>query len=132
MKTVSHVTFYWLTKFHCLIAFSSPNIWQYVCYDCLLTSLWHHKIRAVIKPFLYMTKRSRQTLKYLENKKSFWGEIKCFFHHFYRAFSCQKLSQTWEYAFKKALMGYSRRKNREGLGWRYGISKEITRGISRG
>ena len=36
----------------------------------------------LIKPFCYMTKKSRQKLKYLENEKSFWGEIKSIFHHF--------------------------------------------------
>ena len=30
----------------------------------------------LIRPFYHNTKRSRQKLKYLENKKSFWGEIK--------------------------------------------------------
>ena len=29
-----------------------------------------------------MTKKSRQKLKYLENERSFWGEIKIIFHHF--------------------------------------------------
>ena len=29
-----------------------------------------------------MTKKSREKLKYLENDKSFWGEIKSIFHHF--------------------------------------------------
>ena len=34
----------------------------------------------LIKPFRYMTKKSRQKLKYLENERSFWGEIqKTFF-----------------------------------------------------
>ena len=51
----------------------------------------------LIKPFCYMTIKSRQKLKYLENKKSFLVEIKSIFHHF---FSSQKLSQTWEFAFK--------------------------------
>ena len=36
----------------------------------------------LIKPFFYKTKKSRQKLKYLENKNSFWGEIKYIFHHF--------------------------------------------------
>ena len=36
----------------------------------------------LIKPFRYMTKKWRQKLKYLENEKSFWGEIKSIFHHF--------------------------------------------------
>ena len=34
------------------------------------------------KSFCYMTKNSRQKLKYHENKKSFWVEIKSIFHHF--------------------------------------------------
>ena len=38
-KNVSHVTFYQLIKFHCLIAFTSRDIGQYVYYNCLLTSL---------------------------------------------------------------------------------------------
>ena len=47
-----------------------------------------------------MTKKSRQKLKYLENEKSFWDEKKSIFNHFWRAFCCQKLPQTWEFAFK--------------------------------
>ena len=33
-------------------------------------------------------------------EKSFWDEIKNIFHRFWRAFSCQKLHQIWERAFK--------------------------------
>ena len=36
----------------------------------------------LIKPFCLMIKKSRQKLKYLENKKSFQGEIKSIFHNF--------------------------------------------------
>ena len=54
----------------------------------------------LIKPFLFIIRMPKQNLKYLENEKSFQGEIKSIFYHFLRAFSCQKLSQTWEYAFK--------------------------------
>ena len=36
----------------------------------------------LIKSFCYMTKKSRQKFKYLENEKNFWGEIKSTFHHF--------------------------------------------------
>ena len=35
----------------------------------------------LIKPLCYMTKKPRQKFKYLENEKSFWGEIKSIFHH---------------------------------------------------
>ena len=41
-KNVSHVMFYELTKFHCLIAFTSQNIGQYVYYNCFL--LCRHRI----------------------------------------------------------------------------------------
>ena len=36
----------------------------------------------LIKLFFYVTKKSRQKLKYLQNMKSFYGEIKSIFHHF--------------------------------------------------
>ena len=36
----------------------------------------------LIKPFCYITKKLRQKIKYLENKKSFSGEIKSIFHNF--------------------------------------------------
>ena len=36
----------------------------------------------LIKPFLYMTKTSRQILEYLENEKSFYGKNKSIFHRF--------------------------------------------------
>ena len=35
-----------------------------------------------IKPFFYMTKKSRQKVKFFENEKSFLDEIKIIFHHF--------------------------------------------------
>ena len=56
--------------FSCYIAFTSLDIGQYVYYNCLLTSLWRHKIWNLV------------------NEKSFWGDIKSIFHHFKRAFSC--------------------------------------------
>ena len=46
-----------------------------------------------------MTKKSKQKFDYLENEKSFLGEIKSIFYLFYRVFKCQKLSQTLEWAF---------------------------------
>ena len=54
----------------------------------------------LIRPFSYTTKKSRRKLKYLENEKSFYGEIKSIFHICQMAFKCQKLSQTLECAFK--------------------------------
>ena len=54
----------------------------------------------LIKAFFSMTKNSRQKLKYLENKKSFYDEIKGIFHNFQLASICQKLPRTWEFTFK--------------------------------
>ena len=51
------------------------------------------KIIFLIKPFWYITKIWRQKLKNVENKKSFWYEIRNIFHNFCRACRCQKLSQ---------------------------------------
>ena len=36
----------------------------------------------LIKLFLYLTKNGRQKFKYLEDKKSFYGEIRSIFHNF--------------------------------------------------
>ena len=36
----------------------------------------------LFKPFSYMTKKSRQKFKYLDNEKSFQGEVKSIFQHF--------------------------------------------------
>ena len=38
-------------------------------------------LASLIKPFLYMAKKSRQKFKYLENEKSF-QKTKSIFHHF--------------------------------------------------
>ena len=61
----------------------------------------HFEIKLIflIKLFLYTSKKSRQKVKYPENKKSFKGEVKSIFHQFEGAFSCQKLSQTWKCVF---------------------------------
>ena len=55
----------------------------------------------LIKPFSYRSKKSEQKFSYLNNKKSFLGEIKNIFHHFWKTFTCQKLSQTRGCVFKE-------------------------------
>ena len=40
------------------------------------------KLIFLIKPFFQHDKNSLQKLKYLENEKSFYDEIKSVFHHF--------------------------------------------------
>ena len=113
-KIAPHVIFYCLTKFHCLVAFTSWDMEQYVI--AILRQpgcdIINFKINLIflIKSFLYITKKTRQKLKYLENEKSFYSEIKKNFHHFKRTFSCQKLSQTLECAFNARAMSRSLRK----------------------
>ena len=43
-KCISLIIFYYPTNFHCLVAFISWDIWQYLYFNCLLTRLWRHKI----------------------------------------------------------------------------------------
>ena len=68
-----------------------------LCFDVIKSEI---NLIFLIKPFRYMSKKSRQKLKYLENEKSCCGEIKSIFDLFKSAFSCQKLSQTWECSIK--------------------------------
>ena len=44
-KNIPIVTFRYLTNFHCLVAFTSWGIGQYMFRNCLLTRLWRHKFR---------------------------------------------------------------------------------------
>ena len=71
-KNVSHVTFILL---YCLIAFTS---WDIGLYGIAIVSFtgcdpinFEINLIFLIKPFLLMTKKSRQKFKYIENKKSF-------------------------------------------------------------
>ena len=48
----------------------------------LLVILFNFEINLMLKPFSYMTKTQDKTFKYLENEKSFSGEIKRIFHRF--------------------------------------------------
>ena len=45
----------------------------------------------LIKPFWYMSKKSTQKLKYLENEKSFWAEIKNDFLSFLKRFQLPEI-----------------------------------------
>ena len=49
-------------------------------------SIFLDDLIVLIKSFYYMTKKSRQKFKYLENIKNFSPEIKSIFHHYQRIF----------------------------------------------
>ena len=57
----------------CITIVSEP-VWDVIEFEINLIFL--------IKPFRYITKKLRQKLKYLDNEKSFWGDVKSIFHHF--------------------------------------------------
>ena len=44
----------------------------------------------LIKPFFLNDKKPWQKLKYIENKKSFYDEIKSIFHYFLKGFQSSK------------------------------------------
>ena len=72
---------------------------------------WRQKLKInlifLIEPFRYMTKKSRQKLKYLENEKSFWSKIKRFFIIFKR-FSVAKIHIKPKSALLKYLSSFWR------------------------
>ena len=100
-----HFVYEFLRKmFHMLCSINWPNfiVWlsllaeilgnmciTIACYPGCDVIKFEIKIIFLIKPFCYMTKKSRQKLNYLESEKSFWGEIKSIFHHF-KGFSVAK------------------------------------------
>ena len=96
-KNVSHVIFYKLTIFNYVIAFTSGDSGQYVYFKFLLTrrhEFWNQPYLSNQTVFLH-----EQKVKYFKNEKSFKSELKSIFHHFWRAFKCKILSQTWKCAF---------------------------------
>ena len=70
-KNVSLVMLYYLTKFHCLVAFTSLDFGHNVYCNCLLTMLWRHKFWN----WPYLSNKAIfstwQKVKYLANEKSF-------------------------------------------------------------
>ena len=67
LKSNSHDTFNYLTKFHFLIAFNSWDIGQYVYCNCLFPILCRQKFEInrsfLIKPFFNNQKNLRQKFK---------------------------------------------------------------------
>ena len=79
-KNISQITFHWLTKFHCLIPFTSWDIEQYVHYNYLFPQFMTSCILKLTLAFLSShfptwPKKSGQTFKYLRTK----SEIKNIF-----------------------------------------------------
>ena len=64
-----------------------------VCFPACDVINFEITLILLIKPFFYMTKKSRQKFKYLKNKKSFQGEAKNIFHPFEKAFICENFSR---------------------------------------
>ena len=74
-KNISLVTFYDLTKVHCLIAFTLWNIRQYLyCKlfgnQVMMSYILKLTLSFCSSLFFYMTRKSRQKFKYLENGRA--------------------------------------------------------------
>ena len=80
-KNVSHATLYCLTKFHCLIAFTSRNTGQYVYYDCLLTSILNLKLTLsfLSRGFATWPKSQDKNLNIFRTKRALEVKEKVFF-----------------------------------------------------
>ena len=87
---MSQNIFFYLTKFYCLIAFTSRDIGQYVYGNCYLTTLWRHKTwdqpylsnQIVLlhdrkfKTKIWISWERKELLRW--NKKHFSSLLKCF------------------------------------------------------
>ena len=56
--------------------------WAFIIFHNFSFIIFEINLIFLIKPFLYMTKLLRKKFEYLENKKSFAGEMKSILHHF--------------------------------------------------
>ena len=64
---ISHVRFYQLTNFHCLIDFTFWDIGKYVYFDYSFASLW--RLKFLSSRFPTWPKKSGQKFEYLKNEK---------------------------------------------------------------
>ena len=71
-----------------------------VCWQRCDVITFEINVIFLMKPFWYMSQKSREKLKYLENGNSFWGEIKSIFHAFKGLIVAKNSPRTWECAFK--------------------------------
>ena len=94
-KNVSHVIFYdWANSILCvpLVLKMLGNMLNVIiCLRVCYIITFQINLSFLIKPFSYMIKRSEQKFRCHKNEKCVEHEIKRIFHHFKRAFSCQKL-----------------------------------------
>ena len=82
-KNISHITFFKLTKFHCLGPFTFWDFGQYVYCDYLFSSFWSQFLKLtsafLSSGFPPWPKKSAQKIKYLKNEKIFFDEKTFFF-----------------------------------------------------
>ena len=83
----------------------SINLSNFIVWLTLLLKILGNII-FLIKPFWYMTKTSRQKLKYLENRKNFWGKIKSIFQGLAVAKNCLRPVCTFKAGSNTELSNY--------------------------
>ena len=74
---------------------------EIVCYPGSDVINFEINLIFLIKALLYMTKMSRQKLKYLEKEKSFSGEIKKHFSFILKGYQLPKIVSDCECAFNR-------------------------------
>ena len=92
-KNVSHVTFFWLTKFHCLIAFTSRDIRQYVYWLFVNQAVTSQNLKLTLSfwtnRFATWPRSQDKNLSILRTKRAFEMKWKAFFIIF-KGFSVAK------------------------------------------
>ena len=82
-ENISLAIFYELTKFNCLVAFTSWDIGQYVYCNCLLTRLWCHNFEInlvfLIKPFFLHDQKFKANNCHILRTEGFKMKWKAFF-----------------------------------------------------
>ena len=97
-KSISIVIFYYLTKFHCLVAFTSWDIRQYVCWNNLLTRQWRHKFSNQtylfnVAFFSKWPKSQDKNLNTLRTNRAFNMKDKITFFIILKCFNLKEINQ---------------------------------------
>ena len=72
-KNLSHIIFYWLTEFHCLIVFTSWDTGFTVIICCPVCDVinFETNLSLLIKPFFYISKNQDKNFKIWRTKRAF-------------------------------------------------------------
>ena len=93
-KSISLVICYYLSKSHCLVAFTLRAIEQYMYCNCLLTSLWRHNFEInfmfLIKSFFLHGQKVKTKTQMSRERKELLRWNKNHFSKFLKGFHWRK------------------------------------------